>query len=54
MPVPLCVHTGMLQDFLVCVPSVFVNSVGSRAKGKLIFVGKGKVNTKRGLILFSG
>jgi len=40
VPVCLCVCRGTLKDFLLCVSSVFFNSVGRRAKGKLIFLGK--------------
>lgn len=36
----VCVHIGMLKDFLLCVPSMFFNGVGRRAKGKFIFLGK--------------
>lgn len=36
----VCVHIGMLKDFLLCVPPVFFNSVGRRAKAKLVFLGK--------------
>lgn len=36
----LCVHVGMLKDFLLCVSSMFLDKLGKKARGKLVFLEK--------------